>query len=197
MKLATLVLALAVIAAPVSMYAAPVPAAGVSITAPASSPSSPSGALALAVSLALFGTIVVKDVSTIARKFVRNAQAAQGDYVEGVKGAGAAWEAGARAGAENFATGVQQAIADGRFAKGVAQAGAGKYATNAEKKGGQRFGPGVAGAEGDFARGVAPVLDTIRNITLPPRRPKGDPGNMQRSQAIAVALRALKVGRPG
>jgi hypothetical protein len=31
-------------------------------------------------------------------------------------------------------------------------------------------------------------------LTLPPRRPKGDPANFQRSQMVADALRKKKVG---
>lgn len=194
-RLVVVTLAFFLAIAPIGVHAAVTPVHQVSVS-PASSETGAGSLAILSLSLLAFGmAITVKDVSTIARKFVRNAQAAAGDYVEGVKQAGAAWEAGARAGAENFAAGVQQAIADGRFARGVAAAGASKYATNAEKKGGVRFGPGVAAAEGDFTRGVAPVLDVIRNLNLPPRRPKGDPGNMQRAQAVASALRAMKTGQ--
>lgn len=167
-----------------------------SVAAPAEASPSLAALLELAAyGLVAFGAIKVKDVGTIAKKFVRNAGAASGDYTEGVKGAGAAWEQGARDGAQNYKDGVAQASAAGRFEKGIAKAGAGKYVHKASTLGPQRYSTGVAAAEGEFAKGMGPVLQTIAGVSLPPRRPKGDPGNMQRSAAVAAALRALKVGQ--
>lgn len=139
--------------------------------------------------------IRVKDTGTLAKKFRERAQAAVNDYSSGVQAAGADWEAGARAGVDNFAAGVQQAIADGRYAKGISAAGSAKYVERATKLGPQRFQTGVAAAEGDWAKGAQPYLQEIASMTLPPRRPKGDPGNMQRAQAVAQRLNALKRGK--
>jgi hypothetical protein len=41
---------------------------------------------------------------------------------------------------------------------------------------------------------VQPYLDTLKGMELPPRRPKGDPGNQARANAVASRLRAQKVG---
>jgi hypothetical protein len=139
--------------------------------------------------------IRVKDAATVARKWVTRASSASPDYAAGVKEAGADWESNTLAGKENFSMGVQQAIADGRYEKGVREAGQGKYVARASGIGATRFAPGVQAAENEMARGVAPVLETIRSINLPPRRPKGDPGNMERANAVATALRKLKTGR--
>ena len=139
--------------------------------------------------------IRVKDAATVARKWVTRASSASPDYAAGVKDAGADWESNTLAGKENFSMGVQQAIADGRYEKGVREAGQGKYVARATGIGATRFAPGVQAAETEMARGVAPVLETIRSINLPPRRPKGDPGNMERANAVATALRKLKTGR--
>lgn len=149
----------------------------------------------LAGSLAVFGAIRIKDTGSLAKKFVQRASAAAGDYKDGVMGAGADWEANARAGADNFANGVQQAIADKRFEKGIAEAGAAKFTARASTLGAQRYPTGVGAAEGDWSKGTQPYLQTLASLTLPPRRPKGDPGNFARSNAVAVALRAQKVGR--
>jgi len=149
----------------------------------------------LAGSLAVFGAIRIKDTGSLAKKFVQRASAAAGDYKDGVTQAGADWEANARAGADNFANGVQQAIADKRFEKGIAEAGAAKFTMRASTLGAQRYPTGVGAAEGDWAKGTQPYLQTLSSLTLPPRRPKGDPGNFARSNAVAVALRAQKVGR--
>ncbi len=64
----------------------------------------------------------------------------------------------------------------------------------AAEVGARRFPEGIRAAEGDWARETQPYLDTIRSITLPPRRPKGDPANLERTAAVAQALRRRKVG---
>lgn len=139
--------------------------------------------------------IRVKDIGTIAKKFSRNAQAAAGDYKTGVEASGQDWQQNTANAADNYAAGVQQAIGDQRFRRGVEMAGAAKFTGRAATLGAQRYPTGVAAAEGDFAKGAQPYMQTIAGLTLPPRRPKGDPANMQRSQAVAAALRAQKIGK--
>lgn len=139
--------------------------------------------------------IRIKDTGSLARKFVTRAGAAGGDYKDGVQAAGSDWETNTRAAGDNFAAGVQQAIADKRFEKGVSEAGAGKYVAKATTLGANRYGPGVAAAEGDWAKGVQPHLDAMKSANLPPRRPKGDPANQQRAQAIAQLNRSIKLGK--
>ena len=193
--LLALLTAVALAAAPV--LAMPLPSSAGPAVSDASTDTSGPGApfLELLAVLAFGMAIRVKPIGDIAKKFVRNAQTAAPDYTEGVRAAGGDWEANTAAGAQNFATGVQQAIADGRFERGVREAGAAKFVTKATTLGAARFGPGVAAAEGEFTRGAAPYLQTIAGLTLPPRRPKGDPGNMERANAVAQALRRQKVGK--
>jgi hypothetical protein len=139
--------------------------------------------------------IRVKDTASLARKFVQRAGAASGDYTDGVKVAGNDWETNTRSAGDNYAAGVQQAIGDRRFERGVSEAGASKYVSRASTLGAQRFVTGVQAAEGDWSKGAAPYLQAIASLDLPPRRPKGDPANMQRAQAVAARLRAMKVGK--
>lgn len=139
--------------------------------------------------------IKVKDAASVARKWRERASAAGGDYKAGVERAGQDWETGATAGADNYKQGVAQAASEGRFERGVRASGAAFYAKRASEIGAQRFPTGVGAAEGDMAAGVGPVLQTIASIDLPPRRPKGDPGNMQRAAVVAAKLRAMKVGK--
>ena len=136
----------------------------------------------------------VKDAAVSAAKFKTRAMAAGGDYMAGVKAAGADWQAGAAGAGENYNQGVQAAIARNAFTKGVAAAGPDKYVRNAAGVGAQRYPQGVGNAEADWQKGTAPYLDTLRNAQLPPRRPKGDPGNYLRVQAVGEALRARKLG---
>ena len=137
--------------------------------------------------------IMVKDAATAAQKFVTRGQAAAADYAKGVQGAGDTWQQHSAAAGDTFAAGVQDAITRGAFAKGITKAGSGKYTTNASGKGAQRYPQGVAQAGPAWQNGTAPYLATLASITLPPRRPKGDPGNMARVQAVTDALRKKKL----
>jgi hypothetical protein len=137
----------------------------------------------------------IKDTAALAKKFVTRAQAAAGEYKAGVEATGQDWQTNTAASSENYATGVQQAIADNRFRKGVESAGSAKFVRNASTLGASRFGPGIANAESEWAKGVQPSLDALKSMQLPPRRPKGDPGNQLRAAAVAERLRAVKLGR--
>jgi len=137
----------------------------------------------------------VRDAASAAERFKTKASAAAGDYANGVKGAGSNWESGAAAGEQNFAQGVQDAVARGAFGKGVRASGASYYEQRAATIGASRYSPGVAAGAANYAEGVTPYLDTIRNLNLSPRRPKGDPSNIQRVAEVANALRQRKVGR--
>lgn len=136
----------------------------------------------------------VKDAATAATKFVQRAQAAAPDYAKGVTGAGNTWQAHTAAASDAWGAGVQAAVANGRFGKGVARVGGQKWETASAGKGAQRYPQGVAQAGPAWQANTGPYLDTIASLNLPPRRPKGDPANYQRSQMVADALRKKKVG---
>ena len=84
------------------------------------------------------GAIRIKDTGSLAKKFVQRASAAAGDYKDGVTAAGGDWETNTKASEDNYAAGVQAAIGDKRFGKGVTNAGASKYVTRASTLGAQR-----------------------------------------------------------
>ena len=138
--------------------------------------------------------IKVKDAGTAASKFVQRAAAAAGDYQAGVQGAGEDWARQTAASVDNYNAGIQEAITRGAFARGVQSAGAAKYSQKAATTGARRFPEGVREGGPAFQAGVQPYLATIAGLTLPPRRPKGDPANFARVQAIGEALRRRKVG---
>jgi hypothetical protein len=135
----------------------------------------------------------VKDATASAAKFVSRAQAAGAAYTAGVQGAGDAWQHNTAAAGDAFAAGVNAAISSGRFAKGVNKAGSSKYVTAAAGKGAQRYPQGVASAGPAWQQGTQPYLAMMAGLSLPPRMPRGDPGNLQRVAAVAAANRALKL----
>lgn len=139
--------------------------------------------------------IRVADAAAAAKKFAQRGAAASSDYAAGVTGAGASWQQQTAAAAETYQAAVQDAINRGAFARGVQQAGGQKYEEKARTVGAQRFGPGVTAAAPEWERQTSPYLQAIASLTLPPRRPKGDPSNLARVSAVTEALRARKVGR--
>jgi hypothetical protein len=137
--------------------------------------------------------IKIKSGAAIAAKFAAKAGAAGKDYSDGVASPRRDYATATAAAAETYASGVQQAIVAGSFEKGVAKAGTAKWQRKAAGVGAQRFPQGAQAAQGDYQAGVQPFLDTIAALDLPPRGPKGDPGNINRVSVVANALRARKV----
>ncbi|RLE52464.1 MAG: hypothetical protein DRJ26_04735, partial [Candidatus Methanomethylicota archaeon] len=115
----------------------------------------------------------------------------------GVKNPKKDWETQTIAAADAYKEGVQAAISEGRFEKGVRKAGTEKWKKKATTLGVTRWGPGVAAAREAYERGFAPYRDIIERLDLPPRRPKGDPGNIDRVRVIAMALHEAKVKGAG
>jgi hypothetical protein len=136
----------------------------------------------------------VLSTSLSADKWVRRAGQASTDYARGVQNPRTSWAEATSNAADAQAAGVQQAISEDRFAKGVQKAGNAKWQRKAVNVGAQRFGPGVAAAKGDYESGFAPYAAVIQGVSLPPRGPKGDPRNYERVKQVGDALHAAKTG---
>jgi len=137
--------------------------------------------------------INVKSPDVAAKKYATRGAAAGADYSAGVQAPKTPWQAATVAAAQTYAAGVQQAISNNAFTRGVSAATDAKWQRKAAGVGAQRYGPGVQAAQGDYAARVAPYLDVIRNLNLDPRQPKGSPANINRVAQIAQALRSKKV----
>ncbi len=136
----------------------------------------------------------VKPLGTISEKWSRKASQASQDYAAGVRNPKRSWAEAAAAAADAQAAGVQEAIANGSFEKGVARAGNEKWSRGATGKGTQRFGPGVQAAKGDYEKGFGPYRSVIEGISLPPRGARGDPRNYEATRIIGEALHEAKKG---
>lgn len=140
------------------------------------------------------GNIAIKPIDQIVKKWNNRAGAAGQDYVLGVQNPRRPQAQTAAAAAETYGVGVQRAITAGTFAKNVLAA-ADKYMRNAVGKGASRYPDGINKGQADFQTGITPVITTLSNLTLAPRLPKGDPGNItNRVAPVCAALRALKTG---
>ena len=137
--------------------------------------------------------VKVKSLEEIKRKWTEVTPGRAPYYESGVRNPREDWASRA-AGAESaWQQGVQEAITQGRFAKGVRRAGTEKWQRKALAVGVRRWPEGVRAAADDYASGFAPYRDVIERLTLPDRRAKGDPANIERVRVIAQALHKKKL----
>ena len=136
----------------------------------------------------------VKSSSAVAAKWARVTPQRTQDYTDGVQNPRTPWAAATKAAEERYKSGVMEAANRGAFGKGVTAAGDARYMQKTMAKGPGRFAEGVAISGPDYEAAVKPYLDVIASTALPPRYPKGDPRNLERTKVISVALRKRKTG---
>ena len=155
----------------------------------------------LAVLLLLYtdecGAIKVKSAEASTTKWLDNAGRAGEEFATNAEAAAAAWDKNTQAAAGNFHSAITAPGIKERFRRGVAKAGASKFARKVREVGKDRFAPGVAAAVTDYKAGVEPYLNTIASLTLSPRKPKGDPANYQRVEQVGKALNAKRLAGLG
>jgi hypothetical protein len=134
-------------------------------------------------------------VDKIAEKWARVTPGRSADYEEGVRSPVKNWERQTTAASDAWKTGIQQAIAAGSFGKGVARVGQAGWQVGAIEKGVARWGPGVQVAQDKYQTALAPYVDAIRRVTLPPRYARRDPRNLDRVRVVVDALVKAKAGR--
>ncbi len=134
----------------------------------------------------------IRDLAAIAQKWATVTPQRANEYRAGINSPRVSWAESAVAAADNYAVGVQEAVADSRFARGVTKAGDAKWKRGALEKGATRWGPGVQLAQDDNSKGFAPYREAIAAVTLPPRFARRDPRNIDRVRAIVDAMIATK-----
>lgn len=132
--------------------------------------------------------IKTKPIEEVVKKWTEVTPQRSGYYIQGAGNAGDDWEKGALAAASSFKAAVQSANIDKMFVGGIKKAGADKYNRKVQAVGESRFREGIAAGSPDYQAGMAPMLDTIKGITLPPRQPRGSEANLERVRIIAREL---------
>jgi len=135
----------------------------------------------------------IKSVTEIAAKWARVTPGRADDYKAGVADTAVDWAGPTAAAQDRWADGVSRAAAEGTFAAGVNEAGTDKWRRLTLSKGVARWAPGVREAQDEYAAGFGPYRDIIERTTLPPRGPRGDPGNIERVRVLAAALHEARV----
>ena len=135
----------------------------------------------------------IRPLSMIRDKWTRVTPQRTEDYKIGIQNPRRDWEEEATAAKDNWKAGVDAAAAKDMFAKGVREAGTGKWKDRALKKGPGRFAEGVYIAGPDYEKGFAPYREAIAAVDLGPRFPRRDPRNIERVKRVVEALIAKKV----
>jgi hypothetical protein len=139
----------------------------------------------------------VKSASDISKFWVQGAQSRADRYASAAPAAASTWQERSSAAAANFKAAIANPQIDKMYAGGITRAGAAKYASKIQAVGAARYSPGVAAAQSGYESGVAPYLDVLKGVDLPPRKVKGDPANLQRVQAVATALYKKRLAMRG
>jgi len=125
-------------------------------------------------------------------KWARRSATAGPEYEDGVKAPRTDWAQAATAQKGAYQQGVTAAISRDAYAKGINAAGTARWQQKAIEKGPARFAQGVAVSQGDYEKAVAPYLEAIGRVDLPPRGPRGSEQNYNRIAPIGKALAAIK-----
>jgi len=139
----------------------------------------------------------VKQAAASAQKWTENAGRAASEYATNAVAASEDWARATAAAADTFQQAVTAAGIKQRFARGVARAGAAKFARKVSEVGRDRFQPGVNAAQADYSAGMEPYLATIAGLTLVARKPRGDPANYHRVEQVGKALNAKRLALLG
>ncbi|MFQ5591971.1 MAG: hypothetical protein ACE5HE_12465 [Phycisphaerae bacterium] len=139
----------------------------------------------------------IRTVDQIAQKWATVTPQRVADYENGVREPRTDWKNATVAAKEAWKGGIEQAIRNGTFAKGVERAGTTKWQDGALTKGVTRWGPGVALGQDAYQTGFAPFRDAISRVVLPARFPRRDPRNLERVKAITDALAKVKSSQSG
>lgn len=139
----------------------------------------------------------IRSSTEIAAKWASVTPQRSTDYEAGVRQPRKDWARATAAAAEAWKTGIQEAIAAGRFVKGVNRAGTSTWQEGAIIKGTARWGAGVQVAQSKYEQAFAPYRDAIEGTTLPPRFARRDPRNLLRVAAIVDAMNKTKARLAG
>ncbi len=136
----------------------------------------------------------IPSAASVAEKWARVTPGRSQDYVTRASASGAAWQDGTNNAEANYNAAVQEAIGRGAYGQGTAGK-AGAYTAGITDKGALRWGPGVAASRQKFEQRIARSLQALASVGLPPKLPRGNPGNLMRVAAVDEALHAAKMGR--
>jgi len=141
--------------------------------------------------------IKVKPIDSSTTKWEDRARTASAEYSVNAEASANEWATNTGKAADTFGQAISAPGIKERFRRGVARAGAAKYARKISSVGSDRFASGVSAATVDYKAGAEPYFSTIAGLTLSTRKPRGDPANYKRVEEIGKALNAKRLALLG
>jgi len=133
-----------------------------------------------------------KDLAASATKFSNNASGASGTYVKNASAAGQTWQDNTANAGDNFQKGVQAAIANNSFVKGVQKAGSAKYVKQIGAVAGTRYTDGTQKGAPAWQAGFGPIAQIVSGVDIGARGPRNSQQNKARSSAMQDAFAAAR-----
>ncbi len=130
----------------------------------------------------------IKPIDQIVSRWVEGVRGASAAYQFGVQNPDRDWADATAAAAPNWFQGVQEAHTSGKFVNKVRSSGTAHWQNKTLTKGVQMWPLAVAAAEGDFRVGFQPFANALAAGTLPPRYPARDSRNMARVDAVVQIM---------
>lgn len=133
----------------------------------------------------------VTSAAKIAERFVKYAPQREDRFEEGVRDPGEDWEKNTAAAEDNYEKGVKDAMTRKAFGKGVVKCGTEKQQAKTLLNM-NRWAEGIQNARATMELAMEKVVKVLQAVKLPPRYPKGDDRNYERSKVVGKALRDAK-----
>jgi len=139
----------------------------------------------------------MKNASTAVTKWQTRAGMASADYSAGAAATDKDQAARAIAAKGNYAAGIQESIAAGRYEKGLSKSGKQGWLDGVTEKGAQNYSTGVSAdrSRSKYLENSGKYDNARKAADSLPRGPRGSAQNLNRVTAVANALRAAKVGK--
>ena len=141
--------------------------------------------------------IKVKPIEFSTSKWSDNAGRAAEAFAREAEASADAWARNTAAASDTYGSAISAPGIKERFRRGVARAGAAKFARKIRDVARDRFAPGIAAASVDYKVGVEPYFSTLAALTLSGRKPRGDPANYRRVEEVGKALNAKRLALLG
>lgn len=135
----------------------------------------------------------MKTAQVSSQKFVERASAASADYVKGAQDTSKDQSARAIAAKDIYKNALTASFSRDAYAKGLSKSGKAGWMEGVVKKGGERYGAGVAVSASKYAQNSG-KYDTARSAAESmPRGLKGSETNLARVKAVVNAMRTTKL----
>ena len=139
----------------------------------------------------------VKPIDASTTKWADRARGASDVFASEAEASADLWARNTGLAADTYGMAISSGNIKERFRRGVARAGAAKFARKIRDVAAGRFAGGVDAATVDYKAGAEPYYSTLASLTLSGRKPRGDPANYNRVMEVGKALNAKRLALLG